>query len=155
LVFIGISVGVITVDDTVLEAALPVISRQSGASTNELHHAPTGRSAGGGGAGQGAQPGLHRPPERPGAAPTTAWLAKSEQSVQAAHTLAASLGDPAMARELITAVDQAYIIGMAHAVEVGAVVLAGAVLVAWRSLPAQFRRREAEDAKLDGLTARG
>jgi hypothetical protein len=60
-----------------------------------------------------------------------------------------------MARELITAVDQAYIIGMAHAVEVGAVVLAGAVLVAWRSLLAQFRRRETEDAKLDGLTARG
>jgi hypothetical protein len=69
--------------------------------------------------------------------------------------MAASLGDPAMARALITAVDQAYIIGMAHAVEVGAVILAGAVLVALRLLPAQVWRREAEDAKLDGLTARG
>ncbi len=44
---------------------------------------------------------------------------------------------------------------MAHAVEVGAVILAGAVLVALRLLPAQVWRREAEDAKLDGLTARG
>ncbi len=67
-------------------------------------------------------------------------LAASESSVQAAHIVAASLGNSAVAHSLITAADQAYVSGMNQALIFGAVVLVGAALFSLRFLPAQVLR---------------
>jgi EmrB/QacA subfamily drug resistance transporter len=69
-------------------------------------------------------------------------LEMSQNSVQAAHLVAASLSNSSAAASLISAADQAYVDGMSQALIVGAVVLIGASLFALRFLPSQVLRTE-------------
>jgi EmrB/QacA subfamily drug resistance transporter len=69
-------------------------------------------------------------------------LALSQNSVQAAHIVAATMSNSSAAQSLISAADQAYVTGMSQALIVGAVVLIGASLFALRFLPSQVRRTE-------------
>ncbi len=73
---------------------------------------------------------------------TPAMLIASENSVQAAHIVAASLQNSGAAHSLISAADQAYVAGMNQALIVGAVVMVCAALFALRFLPSQVRRSE-------------
>ncbi len=71
-----------------------------------------------------------------------AQLASSENSVQAAHLVAAALTNSDTAHSLISAADQAYVVGMNQALIFGAIVLIAASLFVLRFLPSQVRKSE-------------
>ncbi|MBI1258017.1 MAG: DHA2 family efflux MFS transporter permease subunit [Chloroflexi bacterium] len=73
---------------------------------------------------------------------TPAQLASSENSVQAAHIVAAALTNSDAAHSLISVADQAYVVGMNQALLVGAGVLIATALFVLFFLPAQVRRSE-------------
>jgi EmrB/QacA subfamily drug resistance transporter len=69
-------------------------------------------------------------------------LALSENSVQGAHQVAQTLGNAALAQTLTNLSNQAYVLGMQHALIVGVIVLLGAAVFTLRFLPATVRRQE-------------